>query len=134
MGDYVLDQRLLRQRRLAGNPLAPLKTLAGRLDDAFRDAARCGDYRKPALFAVISEYVRAATRIANNVPSNMAVRLGAYARLSAAIEGTSAVRAETETQALLECCPESTGMDSERLTRDPAAWRRSADVPDPDMR
>ena len=133
MGDGLPEQRVVRRRRWIGDPLDPIRSLAARLDDAFRDAARSADYRKPELFAVMCEYVTAATRIANNAPSNMAIRLGAYARLSATIEGTSVARAEVETQALLDCCPPSAPMDEQRLTRGPVAWRRMVDVPDPDV-
>ena len=134
MKDAVTDQRVLLRRRWSGDPLAPLKSLAARLDDAFRDAARSGDYRKPELFTVMCEYVAAATRISNNTPSSMALRLGAYARLSAAMEGTSAARAEVETEALLECCPPAPQIAEPRFLRESTAWRREGDVPDPDRR
>ena len=126
------DRRGRARRRWEGDPLPIERSVAARLDDAFRDAARSADYRKPELFRVICEYVAAATRLTAGPPERMAVRLGAYARLSATAEGTSVARAEVEAQALFECCPLFVEPIGFEFMRDATSWRRVVDVPDPD--
>ena len=132
MDPIKLDRRRRVRRRWAGDPLPVLRSVAARLDDAFREAARTADYRKPELFRVMCEYVAAATRLTAGPPESMAIRLGAYARLSAAAEGASVARAEVEAEALLECCPVTIELAEFEYMRDPTSWRRMLDVPDPD--